>query len=117
MRAQPKGSHYINGQFMDDASGTVLESVYPATGEVIALLHEATKAVVDQAVAAAQAAQPAWAALKPVERGRILRKAADILRRDNQRIAEIETLDTGKAMLAPSNLEPWINPRWRVSDR
>ena len=34
MRAQPKGSHYINGQFIDDASGPVLESIYPATGEV-----------------------------------------------------------------------------------
>ena len=106
MRAQPKGSHYINGEFVEDASGTALESIYPATGEVIARLHEATQSVIDSAVAAAQAAQPHWAALKPVERGRILRKAADILRRDNQRIAEIETLDTGKAIQETTVADP-----------
>ena len=49
MRAQPKGSHFINGKFLDDASGPVLDSIYPATGEVIAKLHEATQAVVDAA--------------------------------------------------------------------
>ncbi len=106
MRAQPKGSHYINGKFTDDASGAVLDSVYPATGEVIARLHEATQSVIDSAVAAAQAAQPQWAALKPVERGRILRRAADILRRDNRRISEIETLDTGKAIQETTVADP-----------
>ncbi|MFS6747051.1 aldehyde dehydrogenase family protein, partial [Staphylococcus aureus] len=54
--------------------------------------------LIDQAVDAARAAQPAWAALKPVERGRVLRRAADILRARNRQISEIETLDTGKAI-------------------
>jgi betaine-aldehyde dehydrogenase len=98
MRAQPKASHYIAGKFADDPSGASLDSVYPATGEVIARLHCATPALIDKAVDAARAAQPAWAALKPVERGRILRRAADILRALNRQISEIETLDTGKAI-------------------
>ena len=70
----------------------------PATGEIIARLFGATPALIEQAVHAAAAAQPAWAALKPVERGRILRRAADILRARNAEIAELETLDTGKAI-------------------
>jgi betaine-aldehyde dehydrogenase len=98
MRAQPNASHYIAGKFTEDASGEPLESVYPASGEVIARLHCATPALIDRAVDAARAAQPAWAALKPVERGRMLRLAADILRARNQEISEIETLDTGKAI-------------------
>jgi betaine-aldehyde dehydrogenase len=106
MRAQPKGSHYVAGEFMDDAVGPILESVYPATGEVIARLHEATQAIVDAAVHAAREAQPYWASLKPVERGRILRKTADILRRRNQEISELETLDTGKAIQETTVADP-----------
>ena len=89
----------INGRFVEDAAGgPVLESIYPATGEVIAALHAATPAIVEQADRGSAAAQPAWAALKPVERGRILRRAADILRRAIQELSELETLDTGKAI-------------------
>lgn len=50
----------------------------------------------DAAIARARAAQPAWAALAPRDRGRILRRAADILRERNVELARIETLNTGK---------------------
>src|SRR6185312_10505344 len=53
---------------------------------------------VELAVEAARAAQGAWARLKPVERGRILRRASDILRERNADLARLETLDTGKAI-------------------
>ena len=72
--------------------------IYPATGETIAMLHAATPNIVELAIEAARAAQPAWARLKPVERGRILRRAADILRARNAELARLETLDTGKAI-------------------
>ena len=49
-------------------------------------------------VADARAAQPAWARMTGVERGRVLRKAADIIRERNAEISRIETLDTGKAI-------------------
>ncbi|MGN6307890.1 MAG: aldehyde dehydrogenase family protein, partial [Mesorhizobium sp.] len=96
MRAQPKASHYINGRYVDDEQGTALPVIYPATCEVIATLHSATPNIVELALEAARAAQPAWARLKPVERGRILRRAADILRARNEELARLETLDTGK---------------------
>ena len=98
MKAQPKASHYINGRFVEDEGGRELSVIYPATGETIATLHAATENIVELAVEAARAAQPAWARLKPVERGRILRRASDILRARNAELARIETLDTGKAI-------------------
>ena len=98
MRAQPAASHYVNGRFVDDERGAPIQVVYPATGETIAVLHAATSNVVELAIEAAREAQPAWARLKPVERGRILRRAADILRERNADLARLETLDTGKPL-------------------
>ena len=98
MKAQPKASHYINGSFVDDERGATIPVIYPATGETIAIVRSATENVVELAVEAAREAQPAWARLKPVERGRILRRAADILRARNAELARLETLDTGKAI-------------------
>ncbi|RUW16513.1 aldehyde dehydrogenase family protein, partial [Mesorhizobium sp. M1A.F.Ca.IN.020.06.1.1] len=98
MRAQPTASHYVNGRYIEDDGGAPLPVIYPGTGETIATLHSATPNVLELAIEAARAAQPAWARLKPVERGRILRRAADILRARNADLARIETLDTGKAI-------------------
>lgn len=96
MRAQPKGSHFIAGQFTDDPQGEAFTSTYPATGEVLARLTTATDVLVDTAVQAAKAAQQDWAARPPAERGRILRRAADLMVARNQELSELETLDTGK---------------------
>ena len=68
----------------------------PATGEVLATLRVDGAAEVEAAVRAARAAQPAWATLSGTERGRILRRAADLLRACNNELAELETRDTGK---------------------
>jgi betaine-aldehyde dehydrogenase len=93
---QPEGSHFIDGKYISDAAGRVIDCVYPATGEVVARLHSATPAIVEAALASAVRAQKDWAKLKPVERGRVLRKAADLLRERNQELSEIESIDTGK---------------------
>ena len=66
------------------------------TGERLAALPVAGPAEVEAAVAAARAAQPAWAALAGAERARILRRAAEILRARNDQLAVLETRDTGK---------------------
>ncbi|KFI32852.1 betaine-aldehyde dehydrogenase [Haematobacter missouriensis] len=96
MRAQPQASHFIDGAFVEDTSGAAVDVIYPATGEVIARLHEATPAIIDRALNAARRAQRDWAALRPVERGRILHRAAQIMRERNRALSELETLDTGK---------------------
>ncbi len=96
MIAQPKASHFIDGAYVEDTDGAVIDVIFPATGEVIARVHEATPAIVERALASARRAQKAWAQVKPVERARILRRAADIMRERNQALSELETLDTGK---------------------
>ncbi|WP_377295799.1 betaine-aldehyde dehydrogenase [Rhizobium sp. SGZ-381] len=96
MKAQPPASHFIDGAYVEDTAGTVIESIYPATGEVIARLHAATPGIVDAAVASAKRAQREWAGFSPAQRGRVLKKAADLIRERNRALSELETLDTGK---------------------
>ena len=98
MKAQPTASHFIDGAYVEDPAGAVIEVIYPATGEVIARLHEATPALIDRALASATRAQGEWGAMRPVERARILRRAVDLIRARNQELSVLETLDTGKPL-------------------
>lgn len=98
MHTQPTSSHYINGGYVEDPAGAPLASVYPASGEVIARLHSATPNIVDQALSAADAARAEWAAMTGSERGRILRRAAEIIRDRNRDLSVLETYDTGKPL-------------------
>ncbi|MFT6675262.1 MAG: betaine-aldehyde dehydrogenase [Sulfitobacter sp.] len=93
---QPKASHFINGAYVEDTAGTAIEVIYPATGEKIATVHAATPAIIEQAITAAKTAQGAWAAMSGTERGRILRRAAELLRARNHDLSVLETYDTGK---------------------
>jgi betaine-aldehyde dehydrogenase len=77
-------------------AATRFNSLNPATGEVLASVRVAGVAAVEAAVRAARAAQPAWAALSGTERGRVLRRASELLRARNDELAELETRDTGK---------------------
>lgn len=95
---QPTASHFVNGAYLEDAQGAAIDSIFPATGAPVARVYSATPEVVEAAVAAAQAAQPAWAALTGTERGRILRRAADIIRQRNRELSVLETMDTGKPL-------------------
>lgn len=96
MIAQPTASHFVDGAYAEDSSGAVIDVIFPATGAVIARVHEATPAIIERALASAARAQKEWATVKPVERARILRRAADLIRERNQALSELETLDTGK---------------------
>ena len=93
---QPKASHFINGEYVEDTSGTPIEVIYPATGEKIATVYAATPAIIEQAITAAKTAQAAWAAMTGTERGRILRRASEIMRERNHDLSVLETYDTGK---------------------
>lgn len=96
MRAQPQASHFVGGAYVDDAAGDPFETIHSASGEVIGRLHAATPAVIDRAMASAAEAQAIWAKTSAAERGRVLRRAADIIRERNQALSELEALDTGK---------------------
>jgi betaine-aldehyde dehydrogenase len=95
---QPQASHFIDGQYVEDSAGRIIACIYPATGEVIAQVHSATPGIIHQALDSGLRAQKQWAALAPVERGRVLRKAAEIIIARNRELSELETYDTGKPL-------------------
>ncbi len=97
MRAQPEGSHYIGGAFVD-GHGAEFESVHPGDRSVIARLRVADTGIVERAVTAAREGFAVWSRTSPVERGRVLRRAAEILRERNRELSVLETLDTGKPL-------------------
>ncbi|HET7715071.1 MAG TPA: betaine-aldehyde dehydrogenase [Bauldia sp.] len=80
-------------------------TVNPANGAVLAEVEVAGETEVDQAVAAARAAQPGWAAMTGMERGRILKRAAALLRERNAELALLETRDTGKPIRETSTVD------------
>jgi betaine-aldehyde dehydrogenase len=94
--AQPAASHFIDGAPAEDTCGAQIDCIYPATGEKIASVHAATPAIIEQSLAAAVRAGADWAAMTGTERGRILRRAADLMRARNHDLSVLETLDTGK---------------------
>jgi betaine-aldehyde dehydrogenase len=96
--AQPTASHFINGEYVEDTAGTPIPVIYAASGAQIATVYAATPAIVEQALASGKAAQKAWAKMSGTERGRILRRAADIIRARNYDLSVLETYDTGKPM-------------------
>ena len=89
---------YINGRHHKNASGVTFETRYPGTGRVICQVEESGQAEVDAAVQAAKAAFESWSTTPAAERGRILRRAAAMLRARNEQLSQLETLDTGKAI-------------------
>lgn len=96
---------YIHGQYTDATSGKTFDSINPATGEVIATIQQASQTDIEAAVKSAAEGQKVWAAKTAVERSRILRRAVDILRERNDELAQLETLDTGKAFSETSTVD------------
>jgi betaine-aldehyde dehydrogenase len=91
-----RAARAMAASFVDARAGRTFATINPATGAKLAEVEIAGEAEVALAVAAAKAAQPQWAALTGMERGRILRRVADILRARNDELARLETQDTGK---------------------
>ena len=96
MQGQPIASHNIDGTYVEDASGMEIESVYPATGEVVAQPHTATPQLMKRAISSARDAQKEWTRVLPAKPERILRKGADLMPEHNHELSLLETLDTGK---------------------
>jgi betaine-aldehyde dehydrogenase len=87
----------VGGQFVE-GEGAPFVSVHPADRSVIAELRFAEPGLIERAVTAAQAGFDAWSATPPAERGRVLRRAAEIIRERNRELSVLESLDTGKPL-------------------
>ena len=87
---------FINNEWVKASSGKTFETVNPATGQVLAEVALAGESDVDQAVAAAKAAFPAWSQTIAADRAILLFKLADLIDLHADALAELETLDNGK---------------------
>lgn len=87
---------FINGDWQQQSSQDYFNSANPATGEVLGKVTQASQDSVDQAVAAARAAQPAWEALGGHGRARYLYAIARLIQQKARSLAVIETMDNGK---------------------
>jgi aldehyde dehydrogenase (NAD+) len=91
----------IDGHRAGAASGRTFETLNPSTGEVLARVAEAGAEDVDAAVRSSRAAfEGAWSRLKASERGALLLKLADLVRRDEEELVRLESLDSGKPVSA-----------------
>ena len=91
----------IDGHRVPSSSGRTFQSLNPATEEVIATIAEGNEADVDRAVAAARRAfEGPWRTMRAAERGNLLLKWAELLKRHADEIIEIESLDGGKPISA-----------------
>jgi succinate-semialdehyde dehydrogenase/glutarate-semialdehyde dehydrogenase len=94
----PALSLFIDGEWLGTQGRRSQPVINPATEEVLGQLPHASVADLDRALAAAQCAWGEWRGLLPVQRGRILKKAAEIIRARAEEIARIATLEMGKSI-------------------
>jgi betaine-aldehyde dehydrogenase len=92
---------YINGEFVESANKKYFPVVDPSTEEVMAEVPEANEKDVNRAVAAAKAAfdSGAWPQTTAQDRGRILFKLAERIRKEAARLAELEARNSGKPIV------------------
>ena len=88
--------HYINGQVAAGTSGRSQSVTNPATGAVTGQVALANSAEVAKAVAAAQAAFPAWADTPPLRRARVMFKFLELLNTHKDELAHMITAEHGK---------------------
>jgi len=91
-------THFIDGKPIKGASGRFSDVFTPMTGEISARVPLAFAGEVRAAVENAKAAQPAWAAINPQQRARVLMKFADLLNRDLNNLADLLAREHGKTV-------------------
>jgi 1-pyrroline dehydrogenase len=98
---------FIGGGWADSASGETMEVIAPATGEVIAEVPKCSAEDVDRAVDAAKAALPDWLDKTPKERSELLHKLADVMDEHAEELAQLESLNVGKPLMASRDEMPF----------
>jgi acyl-CoA reductase-like NAD-dependent aldehyde dehydrogenase len=96
---------FIDGDWADAADGATIEATSPATGESLGPVAEGSREDARRAIAAANAAFPAWAARTGFERAELLHRVADACERRRDELARICALDQGKPLKAEAEGE------------
>lgn len=97
----------IDGKWCDSASGKTFETLCPVNGEVLAEIAEGDAADVDKAVQAARKAfeNGPWPTMTATQRGRLMFKLADLIEKNRESLARLETLDNGKVYKDSLNVD------------
>ena len=90
--------HFIGGQWTASTGKDFIDVENPATEEIIAQVPMGTVDDAERALEAAKAAQPAWEALPPIERGNLLRRLAQLILENRERLARIVVAEQGKPL-------------------
>src|SRR5436190_16194920 len=104
---------FIAGDWVDSASGETMEVVNPATGDVIAEVPRCNAADVDRAVEAAKQALPEWLDKTPKDRSELLHKLADVLEENAEELAQLESVNVGKPLMASRDEMPFSTDNLR----
>jgi acyl-CoA reductase-like NAD-dependent aldehyde dehydrogenase len=98
---------YVNGKWTDSSSGETFEVVNPATETVLSSISAGSAQDVDQAVAAARAQFDGgeWSRMPGPQRSRLLYRLADLLERDKEYLAKLESATVGKPLFEPTMLD------------
>ncbi len=100
-----KLGNLIDGRIAVPIAGRYLDVFEPATGAVFANCPDSDASDVDAAVAAAKRAVPAWAAMPIEERAHLLNRLADLVERDLDTLAALESRDAGKTVKLAKSLD------------
>lgn len=103
-RYTPVCQSWIDGRYVS-SSGARFPTINPATGAVLAQVESAGETEIALAIESARRGQAVWARMTGTERGRVLRRAAELLRENNAELAHIETQDTGKPIAETSTVD------------
>src|SRR3954454_8050175 len=98
-------ANFIKGEFVPPRSGDYFDDVNPATAEVIAAIPDSDDRDVDDAVRAAKAAFPAWSRTPVAERSNLLLKLADLIEKNLDDLARLESIDNGKTISLTKKLD------------
>ena len=98
---RPEGRAFVAGRHQPALDGATFEDLSPINGKPLCQVARCREQDVDAAVAAARATfeSGVWRATEPRERKRVLRRFAELIRADVERLALIETLDVGKPIV------------------
>ncbi|MBS4173124.1 aldehyde dehydrogenase family protein [Bacillus sp. FJAT-49736] len=104
---QGKKKLFINGEFVESATGKTFDTPNPATGETLATVYEGGPEDIDRAVKAARKAfdEGKWSKMSASARSRLMYKLADLMEEHKDALAQLETLDNGKPIRETSGAD------------
>lgn len=97
--------NFIGGEFVPPRGGAFLENIEPARGKAFSLVADSQAQDAAEAIAAAQAAFPAWSRTTVAERSRLLSRLADLIEANLEELARAESRDSGKPISLARRLE------------